>query len=63
MRIEQIKMNGVAFSATFVQSFAKEREFVAYAENEFFLKKELKDRRTMLKKIYRIAKSLEKSPK
>lgn len=56
-------MNGVAFSATFVQSFAKEREFVAYAENEFFLKKELKDRRTMLKKIYRIAKSLEKSPK
>lgn len=63
MQIEQIKMNGVAFSATHVQSFSKEGEFVAYAENEFYLTKELKDRRTMLKKVYRIAKSLEKSQK
>lgn len=60
MKIEQIKLNGVAFSATYVQSFAKESEFVASAEKEFFRNNEPKDRRTMLKKVYRIGKSIER---
>ena len=59
MKVMEVKMDNAAFSAAFVLSFPNATEFVKKNENEFFLHKELKERRAMLRDVYKVAKTME----
>lgn len=63
MGLYQIKMDNAAISAAFVLSFNRSSDFVAVAEKDFFLHKPIKERRAMLRDVYKIAKRSQEKEK
>lgn len=54
-----ITMGGASFLACHVLSFQSEKDFLKEYENSVYLSKPIKERREILKQIYRIAKKQE----
>jgi len=59
MKGNYITMDGASFLTGHVLSFQSEKDFVKEYENSAYMHKELKDRKEMLKQVYRIAKKQE----
>jgi len=60
---KEIKMDNAAFSAAFVLSFSKSSDFVKATEDDFFQHKPLKERRLMLRDVFKAGQAMKAAEK
>lgn len=61
MKVVELKMANTTHSVVFVLSFATSAAYVAAMENEIYLQHPIKERRAILRDVYRSAKLMQKN--